>query len=61
MSDFDRKQDAVETVTITKKAYETLLKDQDWLFCLEAAGVDNWEGMEIAIDYFRQGKYADIE
>ena len=54
-------EDVVETVTIPKNAYEQLLKDQDWLFCLEAAGVDNWEGMEIAIDYFRKSKYADIE
>ena len=60
MSELD-KQDVVETVTITKEAYEKLLRDQDWLFCLEVAGVDNWEGIEVAIDYFRKGKYADIE
>lgn len=38
-----------ETVTIKKSEYERLLKDSDWLSCLEAAGVDNWEGMEEAI------------
>jgi hypothetical protein len=38
-----------EMVTITKAEYEKLLKDQDWLACLEAAGVDNWQGYDEAI------------
>lgn len=30
-----------ETITITKKEYDRLIKDSEWLSCLEAAGVDN--------------------
>lgn len=36
-------------VTITEAEYNQLLKDSDWLAYLEAAGVDNWEGFEIAL------------
>lgn len=37
-----------ETVTISKKEYDSLIKRVDWLKCLEAAGVDNWEGYDYA-------------
>lgn len=37
-----------EMLTITKREYDRLLKDVDWLRCLEAAGVDNWEGYDEA-------------
>lgn len=37
-----------ESVTIPKKKYEELLEAYDWLVCLEAAGVDSWEGIEEA-------------
>jgi hypothetical protein len=39
-----------ETVTISKKEYESFLQDRKWLAALENAGVDNWEG----IDYARE-------
>ncbi len=39
-----------EDVTITKKEYEDLLKDQKKLRALYGAGVDNWEGYDIALD-----------
>ena len=39
-----------EMITITKKEYERLLERDDWLMCLEAAGVDNWEGYYYAQD-----------
>lgn len=50
----DKKEEVIteETVTITKKEYEDLKKDVKWLRALEAAGVDNWEGYDIAKDYF---------
>lgn len=32
-----------ETVTITKKEYESLLDDRIWRIALENGGVDNWE------------------
>ncbi len=37
-----------EKITITLKEYNQLLKDQQWLECLESAGVDNWEGISYA-------------
>lgn len=36
------------SVTLTKKEYEELLESHVWLSCLEAAGVDNWEGYDDA-------------
>jgi len=35
---------------ILQKQIEELKKRDEWLSCLEAAGVDNWEGYDIAID-----------
>lgn len=32
-----------ETVTISKRQYESLLDDQKWRLALESGGVDNWE------------------
>jgi len=40
-----------EEITISKKRYEELLKEERWLRALEGAGVDNWEGYDIAKDY----------
>lgn len=28
--------------------FDSLLDDLDWLSCLEAAGVDNWSGIDVA-------------
>lgn len=33
-----------ETITITKKEHERLLKSDALLSCLEELGVDNWDG-----------------
>ena len=41
-----------ETITITKKEYKDLLDRDERLSALEAAGVDNWEGYDVAIDIF---------
>lgn len=38
----------VEMVTITKKEYDRLVSDAEFLYFLEAAGVDNWDGYDIA-------------
>jgi hypothetical protein len=38
----------METVTITKEEYESLLEDRNWLNALENAGVDNWQGIDFA-------------
>ena len=37
-----------ETVTISKKEYDNLKKRDEFLSALEAAGVDNWDGIEYA-------------
>jgi len=37
-----------EMVTITKSEYESLVENENWLNCLEAAGVDNWSGYDLA-------------
>ena len=38
-----------EIVTITRNEYEELLDYEEYLECLEAAGVDNWEGYDYAM------------
>ena len=38
------------TVTLTRKEYDELEEAQAFLICLEGAGVDNWDGYEIAQD-----------
>lgn len=37
-----------ETVTISKKEYDSLVSDSLWLGDLEDAGVDNWPGIDYA-------------
>jgi len=39
-----------ETITITVKEYKRLKDTLRWVKCLEEAGVDNWEGMDDAIE-----------
>lgn len=41
-----------EFISIEKEEYDQLLEDQRFLRCLERAGVDNWEGYDIAHEYF---------
>lgn len=43
-----------ETITISKAEYERLKKDQRWLWDLEAVGVDNWQGIDEAIEFRRE-------
>lgn len=39
-----------DLVSISREEYNKLLKRDDWLGCLEAAGVDSWDGVDEAID-----------
>lgn len=39
-----------ETITISKEEYDSLVEDQQMLQCLQAAGVDNWAGYDLAIE-----------
>ncbi len=43
-----------ETVTISKKEYESLLEDRKWLQALQNAGVDNWEGYDYACELMNE-------
>lgn len=47
-----------ETVTITKKLYDELTANSLWLSDLEAAGIDNWEGIDVAFDMKREREAA---
>lgn len=44
----DRNPSDGDTVTIPRKTYDDLLWRSAWLGHLEAAGVDNWEGISHA-------------
>lgn len=37
-----------EKIVITQKEYDDLIEDQQWLNCLQNAGVDNWDGFDFA-------------
>ena len=47
--------DNEETVTISLKEYDQLLNDSEWLRALEDAGVNNWEGCDLAHEIFLSG------
>ena len=42
------------TVTISQDRYEELLEAENWTIALEAAGVDNWDGYEWAIEILHE-------
>ncbi|PAE24040.1 hypothetical protein [Bacillus sp. 7894-2] len=44
-----------ELVAITKSHYRQLIDDQYKLECLEAAGVDNWQGFDDAMEMYHEG------
>jgi hypothetical protein len=48
------KEKNMEMVSIKKSEYEELLERDAFLSCLEAAGVDNWEGYSIASDMMEE-------
>lgn len=41
-----------DTITISKLLYEKLLEDEKFLTALCAAGVDNWDGYDYALEIF---------
>lgn len=43
-----------EMITITKREYDELFEAYQWLSSLEAAGVDNWEGISFAYDIHKE-------
>lgn len=46
--------DNEEWITITKQHYDRLVASSDWLECLEAAGVDNWQGYDEAVRIYNE-------
>lgn len=44
-----------ETVTITKKEYDSLKDDSFLLQCLQDAGVYNWQRYDFAMEEYDQG------
>lgn len=42
------------TVVLTRERYEELLESENFLTCLENAGVDNWSGYPYAMELFRE-------
>ncbi|MBS7457682.1 hypothetical protein [Coralloluteibacterium stylophorae] len=45
-----------DTVTIPREEYEELLEDQRFIEALRAAGVDNWDGYDYALEIFQEGQ-----
>lgn len=39
-----------DTITISTDEYEQLIEDSRFLEALRAAGVDNWEGYDFAVE-----------
>jgi len=46
----------IMNVTITKKRLEQLEDAEERLLCLEAGGVDNWEGYSVSLDNYFEKK-----
>lgn len=43
-----------ETVTVSLEEFNRLQERDNFLSCLEACGVDNWEGFDDAVDMYRE-------
>lgn len=44
----------VPTVTIPVTEYERLKERERWLSAMEAAGVDNWQGIDVAVEMMEE-------
>lgn len=49
-----------EEITILKEDFEEMQRELYMLECLRAAGVDNWDGYDYAIDEYRK-KYPESD
>jgi hypothetical protein len=45
-----------DTVTLRREQYEGLMEKVKWLQALEAAGVDNWDGISYAHELFLESE-----
>lgn len=50
----NQKITGTEMISISKEYYQILLDDQRFLNCLEAYGVDNWDGYACACADYRK-------
>ena len=41
-----------DTMMVSMDQYNELVADQKWLRALEAAGVDNWDGYDYALELY---------
>lgn len=48
-------------VTITEERYNDLLDSEMWLIAYENAGVDDWMGVEHAVDLYNEMKKEEIK
>jgi hypothetical protein len=48
------RRELMEVITIPRSEYEKLLRDSELLSCLEACGVDNWSGWDMAMQMFSE-------
>ena len=46
----------IDVVTITLDEYDGMKEDCHILECLRNAGVDNWEGFDIAMEEYDEGR-----
>ena len=46
--------DQTEKVILTRQEYDELLGEIDFLNCLRACGVDNWDGYDYAVEMFNE-------
>lgn len=47
-------QELMPLVTVKKKVYDELIENQKIFIALQNAGVDNWDGYEVAMDEYRE-------
>lgn len=47
-------RESQEAITISKKEYIKLQNDSNFLRALQSAGVDNWDGYDIACDNYEE-------
>ena len=47
-----------DKITIDKTLYNELMRDSRWLSALDAAGVDDWDGIDFAHELFEKWEEA---
>lgn len=50
----DKNIETKKAITISEEEYESLLDDREMLHCLQACGVDNWQGYDDAMQMMNE-------